>query len=59
MADILDKDSKTNLKMLKKLTEDMEKAKKMMREQNGNSNKYASWKSYSDNIKRQEEYLKK
>ena len=45
MADILDKDSKTNLKMLKKLTEDMEKAKKMIREQNGNCNKYASWKS--------------
>ena len=45
MADILDKDSKTNLKMLKKLKEDMEKEKKMIREQNGNINKYATWKS--------------
>ena len=59
MADILDKDSKTNLKMLKKLKEDMEKEKKMIREQNGNINKYATWKSQSEKIKEQEEYLKK
>ena len=45
MADILDKDFKKNLKMFKELKEDVEKVKKMMREQNGNINKYASWKS--------------
>ena len=45
MADILDKDFKTNLKMFKELKEDVEKVKKMMHEQNGNINKYASWKS--------------
>ena len=59
MADIPDKDFKTNLKMLKELKEDVEKVKKMMHQQNGNINKYASWKSQSDKTKGQKEHLKK
>ena len=59
MADILDKDFKTNLKMFKELKEDVEKVKKMMCEQNGNINKYASWKSQSEKINGHKEYLKK
>ena len=39
MADILDKDFKTNLKMLKELKEDVEKIKKTTYEQNENINR--------------------